>query len=786
MRTSHLKVISLLLFTHMFSGCELDSPPIDDRVFCGGGDVKGLLGESLETVVPGDSVQTGIFNARSCPKSHPYCVSTSQGIACSPCEQGKLVCNSSCVDVLTSSEHCGRCNSPCDGICVSGECLKTNCDATQTRCEVMDDNAKRIVCIDPKSKDSCGATCDNLKGTKCGEDFVCANGNCICDLGLALCEGHCIDPQTDNNYCGAGADCESMRGQKCDINNGVSCKNGVCACAENMVLCNGTCIDPNTDNQFCGAKDGCDTDETRGQTCDTENSIACRDGVCQCPEDSVYCGGKCIDPKTDNEYCGASADCLNENRGTVCNEGEMTCQNGRCVCNDSALTNCNGHCINAQVNGQFCGGKLDCEGDNAGSLCARQNGYDCIEGKCRCPENTVECNGKCIDPMTDNTYCGAKNGCIGFENCLQSNSKKCINGSCANAYISDGQYCAMNAFYLNNECVCKPGTARCNGSTCVENDNEHCGATGNCSTGYDMQNYQGIKCADNQICLNGVCTINEALGGKCGNNQIDCGDKGCLDPRHHIVNKACVSGEYECEKDYCDADGNPANGCEVRLGTNKHCTACGVGCGTDASCDNSGDVPKCTCNYKMSGYEMCGINCVSILTDKNNCGECGYRCGSEQVCRNDKCTPCDSSQLYCNGKCFEKYDSTLKIEGCNDNVIKCMTDYADCNLSDFDGCESNLKTDGMHCGECDNTCKDGMMCNDGSCCLPTGSTVKLRLDYFLEAEKIDAIVREYINQCCVTGELLCQKDTIEYPGYDDQIITLTCRETCPQEYHQVK
>ena len=76
--------------------------------------------------------------------------------------------------------------------------------------------------------------------------------------GQSLCNGQCIDPESDNRYCGATADCMgSNAGEKCA--SGEVCSGGTCgaSCVSGQILCNGQCIDPDTDNRYCGATGDC-------------------------------------------------------------------------------------------------------------------------------------------------------------------------------------------------------------------------------------------------------------------------------------------------------------------------------------------------------------------------------------------------------------------------------------------------------------------------------------------------------------------------------------------------
>ena len=90
----------------------------------------------------------------------------------------------------------------------------------------------------------------------CGE--LCG----VCPPGQIACGGQCINPLTDDDFCGASADCEGTNaGAACaapDHCNGA----GVCGphCQDGFVACDGTCINPMTDDNFCGASGDCTGD----------------------------------------------------------------------------------------------------------------------------------------------------------------------------------------------------------------------------------------------------------------------------------------------------------------------------------------------------------------------------------------------------------------------------------------------------------------------------------------------------------------------------------------------
>ncbi|GAG34147.1 unnamed protein product, partial [marine sediment metagenome] len=244
------------------------------------------------------------------------------------------------------------------------------------------------VCIDPMTDDDyCGATLDceeGNAGVQC-EPWEQCNGTGTCELycqtGLVDCDGFCVDSMVDPDYCGATGDCQGANaGVVCGA--GEYCDLGVCtsSCPGGLIDCNGTCVDPLTDRTYCGASGDCQgasagTTCAPGQICDgTGNcALSCQAGL-------VECNGTCVDPLTNRMYCGASGDCQGANAGAQCGSGEI-CVNGQCeISCPTGQLDCGGFCVNPLTDEDYCGASGDCQGANAGQTCAW--GQRCVNGSC--------------------------------------------------------------------------------------------------------------------------------------------------------------------------------------------------------------------------------------------------------------------------------------------------------------------------------------------------------------------------------------------------------------------
>ena len=283
-------------------------------------------------------------------------------------------------------------------------------------------------CVDTTSNPThCGA-CDN----GCGTGEYCAAGTCTttgggCPSPLSDCSGACVDTSNDPAHCGG---CDSPCGT------GEHCTSGTCTgagCPSPFIDCSGTCTDINTDSEHCG---GCTTTCDPGEKCNGA-------GVCDltCQDGFIDCGGTCIDPNTNDTYCGASGDCLTTNAGTTCGDGEKCNGAGVCALScQSGLIECGSTCIDPTSNETYCGATGDCLNANAGTSCS--NGQICSGSACvpTCSAGLVLCGQSCIDPDFDPAHCGVTAQCTGGDIC--TNSEFCDLGTCTATSSGGGTSCA--------------------------------------------------------------------------------------------------------------------------------------------------------------------------------------------------------------------------------------------------------------------------------------------------------------------------------------------------------
>ena len=251
-------------------------------------------------------------------------------------------------------------------------------------------------------------------------------------------------------------------------------------CPAGEIYCNGQCMDLSGDAQNCGL---C------GNRCPPGSD--CVSGVCTeaagsftgtavgCPTGEIYCNGRCADLSSDTQNCG-----LCGNRcppGSACVSGVCTRTSGAgttgvgSACCPDGDTNCNGQCVNLLTDTQSCG--------RCGRACPE--GTKCIDGACIavacCSEGNTNCNGKCVNLLTDTQNCGRCS-----KVCPEGTT--CIDGACSGAASTGGTSCPSGKINCNGQCV-DPST-----------DVQNCGTCGK-------------QCPSGGTCVSGVCTSGASTGG---------------------------------------------------------------------------------------------------------------------------------------------------------------------------------------------------------------------------------------------------------------------------------
>jgi hypothetical protein len=497
------------------NGCEIDTG-LDEKncgdcgnecapgEICSGDGVCTLVCPPNQVACSGDCIDPKT-ERRFCGASAD-CLGENQGRTCAPgeyCADGVCstmcpleLCGDLCIDTRFDPRHCGKCNARCElddanAACVDGKCVIAACREGFGDCDGDPLNGcETDIHASQRHCGSCGNACQ--AGEVCNELGVC---KLTCQKGLIDCGGVCTDPSIDREFCGASDDCLGENaGTLCAADE--FCLDGVCTqfvCT--LDLCGDLCVDTDFDPDHCG---GCD------QPCELDNSTAaclngecaivkCRRGFMDCDEDPL--NGCEVHAAYDGKNCGACG--LECEPGQIC---ELTCQ--------SDLVACGGACVNPDTNADFCGASGDCEGDNAGERCAL--GQYCSQGECawvNCPLDL--CGLECVDLEFDPTNCGQCDKTCVFDNAVPACvDRECVIGTClppyrncdndsANGCEADTETDESNCGSCGYEC---PSTHSCCDAVCIPStaDNENCGGC-------------GAACSPGQSCSGGECRIQKLV-----------------------------------------------------------------------------------------------------------------------------------------------------------------------------------------------------------------------------------------------------------------------------------
>jgi hypothetical protein len=311
----------------------------------------------------------------------------------------------------------------------------------------------------------------------------------------------------------------------------------------------------------------------------------------------------------------------------------------------------------------------------------------CPAGWTTCPGSRFACD---VNFQTDRQNCGA----CGLA-CPEERANalyECVEGRCAmvcwNGVVADCDHAP------DNGCETQLGTS------------DNCG-------------FCGDKCDASKPCIEGKCgcdewstycpTVKKCIDtdiedthcGACGNAcELTNGDPPLPNAYYGCVGGQC--GRLKCAPNYGNCDGIQSNGCEASLRSPESCGGCGIVCAPGQECQlDTRGVPRCVC---PSGQTFCPTMwigdlplgaCFDLSSDRGNCGACGVACQDNNALAGTSSGAC----IY--GKCS----------------MVCDDGRANCNGSEADECEVNIRSDPMNCGGCGKVCDAvaGQACVEGRC-----------------------------------------------------------------------
>lgn len=374
-------------------------------------------------------------------------------------------CGEELVDLSSSTDHCGSCNSPCGSLewCIGGECVcAPGADACSGSCVNLDTD-----------EDHCGGC-----GDACPDGATCKAGACACDDGdLELCSSACVDLTRDEAHCGGCGDA-------CPT--GATCTGGECACPSGQDVCGGACADLETDPDHCGA---CGNDCNVARASSTCRSGACAAGTCDdgyedCNGDLATGerGNGCeVNTSTNALHCGGcNVACAEDEQ---CNEGSCSCMapggTGECSPSGCGCESSEG-CYYTTATSWTCfpAGSVG-EGEPCESNDDCEAGHSCVSDTCRayCGQGQA-CDGDCSPVYVDGELVADWNYCHAVCNPIPTSTLS-SDPACAS-----GQRCTL---LFAGSSVCGPvnSSAGTRGSRCEGNvdcqTGTYCNATGHCA-----------------------------------------------------------------------------------------------------------------------------------------------------------------------------------------------------------------------------------------------------------------------------------------------------------------
>ncbi len=553
-------------------------------------------------------------------------------------------------------------------------------------------------------------------------------------------------------------------------------------CGNNQVVCDGVCVHLEDDVDHCGACGNKCADSLGEHTAEW----ICRKNTCvaqACRAHYHLLDGACVED--DVTHC-AGTDCtaLPGWLSGYCDEG------GQCVA-ESCLE---GYQLNTDDTPLCEEYVQDCDGD--ASVCDLRTGaveMACVEGKCavsKCdmdhyhwneeqtlciPNSIHECGAPSVDctnyagwnPEDEDSHCDLN----------EDGVVTCIAASCLSGYHvyggpnapcepddhencgEHGHACAENQVCLDGGCTigCADGLKDCDG-VCVDlaSNADHCGG---CGVACSPDAFEGSA---KMVCIGGACNVSVCKEGyhlydnMCEKDDVvNCGahNKICSTPDTDVL--MCEQGQ--CVVSKCKAGFHIyLNACEPDSTFN--CGAHEIACAGSMICSNG----ACVC---QSGMTQCGSSCVDIKTNNNHCGGCNNKCSSNKICSAGVCK-C-ASGTDCGGICVDTKTDNNHCGACGNHCSSgqyCIAGSCKCpgSMTYCGGKCVDIYSDVNNCGACNHSCSSDQYCIGGSCQCTAGKQ-------FCGGKCVDVFGSDS-NNCGWCGNKCGTNQTCEYG---------MCKEKCP-------
>ncbi|MBO4350391.1 MAG: SH3 domain-containing protein [Proteobacteria bacterium] len=456
---------------------------------------------------------------------------------------------------------------------------------------------------------------------------------------------------------------------------------------------------------------GCDSDdayERGGVQCNAtyiidDSGNLCNFGECGAYDNDLrdhFCPSAtplCIKDESGRHYCG-----------THCPEGytqtDSSCEKGNGQCGGGQIY-CNGTCVNPNTDPTFCGSDALC----IPNPCSSEQ--TCIDGKCACPNNQLLCNDQCIDVQNDIEHCGdCETNCTEMEGWAEGvcDGGRCTPSTCIEGYhtspqtdgsiMCEAEPCGDSGLPCPPNSYCIPEMSQCVCNT---------GYT-NCLNGCFDLNSSIIHCgmcdnacevanADN-MCVDGLCSFTCHDGYKVSADGTYCEPQQTED---------CTENEKRCHDNYFEI---------CKDNTWVVAEDCTPSQNQKSQCDPASGCIK----YCMSGFAFCPPNdCVDITSSLTHCGECDNACNvanATNICNLAQC------EFSCNpGFALNKDGTGCEVTACTEGSVQCVgKDIQTCKNSQWvttKTCTTDVVNAEPICqnAQCSRACKSGFSECGGKC-----------------------------------------------------------------------
>lgn len=243
-------------------------------------------------------------------------------------------CDGKCVDLRSDPQHCGRCETKCDQVCLDSVC--------QSDCSSNGGKMCAGLCVDTtKNSDHCGRCNES-----CGPNQVCMDSKCGCESGYSDCDGNAAngcESEVGTCECTDGEIAECYWGDTNTKNVGICragtmiCENGIFSFCENYVEpmpyeipqngldddCDGQTdelIDEDGDGYYYGYGDGMDCCDSTN-FCSVENPALVNPSAIEIPGNGI------------DDNCNGLVD---ENPEVLCSTNRVTFESNKALGSEDA------------------------------------------------------------------------------------------------------------------------------------------------------------------------------------------------------------------------------------------------------------------------------------------------------------------------------------------------------------------------------------------------------------------------------------------------------------------